>query len=210
VKLDEHQRLKNPGSRWGGPGERHKSDRSARLGAPLRRMGASAKTMIAAYRRKPGAYRDAIAIIASALLVFAVSAAFDLFNKVISWIYRHDTWQLDEVFTVAVYLVLAISYYAIRRYRELVEQTRLRWHAQRETERLIPELENARADIHKLSILLPICPSCKKVRSHSGYWEDMESYVESHLNTRLDHGLCPECARQNITNGSDSTHPAHR
>jgi hypothetical protein len=148
------------------------------------------------YSERPRALREVFVLVMIAVVVFAVSAVFDIFNMIISWIYRHETWQLDEIFTVTIYLVLAIAVYAFRRYNELVVQIRLREEAERERERLIPELESARADIQRLRILLPICYSCKKIRGDSGYWEEAETYVEVELNTKIAHGLCPDCAKK--------------
>jgi hypothetical protein len=165
-----------------------------------------AKRATDAFHGRPRAHIDGILLFLSALVVFALSAAFDLFNKIIAWIYRNDTWQLDEVFTVAVYLVLAMSFYAVRRNRELVAQIRLREKAEQENERLIPELENARADIARLRVLLPMCPSCKKVRRQSGHWEELETYVQIQLNTKVERGLCPDCSREMINRQADHIH----
>jgi type VI protein secretion system component VasK len=142
------------------------------------------------------AARDLVIIALLALILFAVSAAFDLFNRIIEWVYTHDTWQLDELFTVAVYLVGAGVVYGWRRYRELIAQIARRERAEAEQARLIPELENALADVSRLKNLLPLCSSCRRVRDDRGYWSEVEEYVEIHFSTRFDDGLCPECARK--------------
>ncbi len=41
--------------------------------------------------------------------------------------------------------------------------------------------------------LLPVCASCKKVRTSDGSWTQMEAYIESHSEASFSHGLCPEC-----------------
>jgi hypothetical protein len=161
-----------------------------------RKSGVVAGSIVRYLQARPRPFKDRVMIIVGAAVIFALSARFDVFNKVVDWMYKHDTWQLDELFTVAVYLVLAIGIYAVRRNRELKEQIRLRERAEQMTEKLIPELESARADIRRLRVLVPICSSCKRVRGESGYWEEVETYVEVNLRTRLDHGLCPDCARQ--------------
>jgi len=145
---------------------------------------------------------DLIIIVLTALMVFAVSAVFDVFNRVISWVYNHETWQLDEVFTVSIYLVLAGGIYTWRRHRELIEQVRRRERAEAEEARLLPELENALADVSRLKKLLPLCSSCKRVRDDKGYWSQVEEYVEIHFRARFDDGLCPECARKIYAKGS--------
>jgi hypothetical protein len=46
--------------------------------------------------------------------------------------------------------------------------------------------------IKKLSGLLPICSSCKKVRDDKGYWNQIESYISNHSEAYFSHSLCPE------------------
>lgn len=63
-----------------------------------------------------------------------------------------------------------------------------------ENDRLIAELKASLAQVKRLSGLLPICASCKKVRDDQGYWSQIEIYVRSHSEADFTHGLCPECA----------------
>ena len=63
-----------------------------------------------------------------------------------------------------------------------------------EKEKLIKELQEALANIKKLSGLLPMCAWCKKIRDDQGYWKQVEAYVCEHSDARFTHGICPECA----------------
>lgn len=56
------------------------------------------------------------------------------------------------------------------------------------------KLEKAIEKIKKLSGLLPICASCKKIRDDKGYWKQIESYISDHSEAEFSHGICPECA----------------
>jgi hypothetical protein len=162
------------------------------------------------FLEKPRAVKDLVVIIALAFVVFTVSAAFDLLNKIIAWIYQHDTWQLDELFTVVLYLVVALSVYAYRRHREFVVEAGRRQVAESEKAQLIPELQRARGDVATLRKILPVCPSCKRIRDTKGDWYQMETYMEIHLQARLNDGLCPGCARD-ATERSNAYHSAtHR
>ena len=145
---------------------------------------------------KSKAFSDLLIGALAAVGVFVVSATFDIFNKVIGWIYRHDTWQLDELFTVAIYLVFAIAIFAWRRYKELREEVRQRKEVEAENARLIPELERTRAGLTTLRMLLPLCSFCGRVREENGDWSEVSVYLEEHLLMRLDDGICPECARK--------------
>jgi hypothetical protein len=57
----------------------------------------------------------------------------------------------------------------------------------------VAELEVALAHVQKLQGLLPICSYCKKVRNETNYWEQVDSYLMSHSDVTLTHGICPQC-----------------
>ena len=69
------------------------------------------------------------------------------------------------------------------------------------TATLLPETETPQVlllleDISELLTLrglLPICCQCKKVRDDKEYWHNIDSYLHTHMNVRLTHGLCPTC-----------------
>ncbi len=57
-------------------------------------------------------------------------------------------------------------------------------------------MEEALAKIKTLRGLIPICTSCKKIRSDQGYWQQLEDYLVEHSEADFTHGLCPECLKQ--------------
>jgi DNA-binding response OmpR family regulator len=57
----------------------------------------------------------------------------------------------------------------------------------------VAELEVALAHVQRLQGLLPICSYCKKVRNETNYWEQVDSYLTSHSDLKLTHGICPQC-----------------
>jgi PAS domain S-box-containing protein len=71
--------------------------------------------------------------------------------------------------------------------RKLAEQA-----LQKEKDRLTDAL----AKTKKLSGMLPICSSCKKIRDDKGYWNQIESYIRNHSEAEFSHGICPECAKK--------------
>ena len=157
---------------------------------------------------KPPGSRDLLLIIVFTIIVFAISAVFDVFNKVITWVYQHDTWQLDEVFTVSIFLVFAIALYAWRRHRELLVQIHRREEAEAEKARIVPELQRALDDVALLRNIVPVCPSCKRVRDTTGEWYHAETYLEIHYPARFNNGLCPSCAKDAY--GNANFHLSHR
>ena len=58
------------------------------------------------------------------------------------------------------------------------------------------KLEKALTEIKKLSGMIPICASCKKIRDDKGYWTQIESYISEHSDTQFSHGICPDCAKK--------------
>ena len=57
------------------------------------------------------------------------------------------------------------------------------------------QLEKTIKEKITLSGLLPICSHCKKIRDDKGYWNHLESYIETHSEADFSHSICPECAK---------------
>lgn len=72
---------------------------------------------------------------------------------------------------------------------DITEQKRY----EREREASIEKLQRALASIKTLSGLIPICANCKKIRTDSGYWMQVEQYVKEHSNADFTHSICPSC-----------------
>ena len=70
-----------------------------------------------------------------------------------------------------------------------------RKHAEKKLQEESEKLKQALAKVKRLSGMLPICASCKKIRDDKGYWNQIEEYIESNSDAEFSHGLCPECAR---------------
>lgn len=57
-------------------------------------------------------------------------------------------------------------------------------------------LRKKQEELDLLRGMLPLCASCKKIRDNTGYWEQLESYLQNHLRVGYSHSFCPECAEQ--------------
>jgi phosphoserine phosphatase RsbU/P len=57
----------------------------------------------------------------------------------------------------------------------------------------VHELQEALANVRRLSGLLPICSYCKRIRDDRDYWQQMEAYVVEHTDAEFSHGICPTC-----------------
>ena len=49
--------------------------------------------------------------------------------------------------------------------------------------------------IRILEGFLPICASCKKIRTR-GQWQQIENYISANSLVQFSHSLCPECGRK--------------
>lgn len=58
------------------------------------------------------------------------------------------------------------------------------------------ERRKAAREIKVLEGLLPICSGCKAIRTATGEWRRLESYLSEHSEARLTHTLCPGCAQK--------------
>jgi len=79
-----------------------------------------------------------------------------------------------------------------RVFNEMVEN---RQRIAAEREHLIEELRKTLSEVKTLRGFLPICSSCKKIRSDRGSWQQIESYIRDHSDAEFSHGICPECAK---------------
>lgn len=75
-------------------------------------------------------------------------------------------------------------------FRDIVERKK----AELERVDLIKKLKTALEEVKKLSGLLPICSSCKKIRDDQGYWNQIEGYIQRHSEAKFSHSICPECS----------------
>lgn len=81
----------------------------------------------------------------------------------------------------------------------LLHLDRVEWHlrvSQAELEGTVRRLEGALSEVKELRGILPICSSCKQIRTEDGRWEVIEVYVHERSRARFSHGLCPSCARK--------------
>ena len=81
---------------------------------------------------------------------------------------------------------------AVLRALRLAEERRLRRHAEAERDWLSKELSILRGR-QQLSVIVPICSACKKIRTDRTEWVSLESYFDNKHGIRFSHGLCPGC-----------------
>jgi hypothetical protein len=70
------------------------------------------------------------------------------------------------------------------------------WKLRRRERELQVRVDEALAQAHVLSGLLPICAGCKKIRDDKGYWNQIEIYIRDHTDASFSHGICPDCSER--------------
>ena len=86
-----------------------------------------------------------------------------------------------------------------KRLLEIFQMTRLieaKEIAEQEREKVIKELQTALNEVKTLQDFIPICASCKKNRDDTGYWNQIEQYIQENSDATFSHGLCPECVEK--------------
>lgn len=133
--------------------------------------------------------REMLILAGLCVATFILSSRYDLLEAIVDFSRGHERWQLDELLTVALVLVLALAYYSVKRWRDLAEAN----HAM---EKKNEELRKAFGEIRQLRGILPICSCCKRIRDDAGYWHQVEVYVRDHTGAEFSHSICPECMQK--------------
>lgn len=68
----------------------------------------------------------------------------------------------------------------------------------------VTERRRAQKEAEKLRRLVPVCSWCKKVRDDTGYWSDLEEFIEEASDSRVTHSMCPDCQKKVVENGLES------
>jgi hypothetical protein len=121
-------------------------------------------------------------------IVYILDTRYDIFEMFLRYIQKHETWELDELITISIYLVLSFVFFSLRRWQDSAR-------SERELKRNLDKLEKANEEIKQMKGILPICSYCKKIRDDEGYWHQVEVYIHEHSEAEFAHSLCPKCRK---------------
>jgi PAS domain S-box-containing protein len=79
--------------------------------------------------------------------------------------------------------------YVVGHATDITEQKKVEYQLQS----ALKDLQKALAEVRTLKGLLSICAWCKRIRTQSGEWTDLEGYVTAHSEANFSHGVCPDC-----------------
>ena len=133
-------------------------------------------------------YIELALMLVLSMFVFFIAASFDMFEHFVELVRRYENWELDELIIVALFLVMALSGFSVKR-----------WLAFRKVNAVLikrnGDLQQAMTQLRELNGIIPICSACKKIRDDEGFWHQVESYIETHSHVEFTHGICPECTK---------------
>lgn len=92
---------------------------------------------------------------------------------------NNNIWKLDSIF-FAIWLFGILGIFIS--YKRTVSD--------------MTKLQTALDEIHTLRGIIPICSSCKKIRTDSGAWEQIEVYIRDQSDADFSHGICPDCMKK--------------
>ncbi len=69
-----------------------------------------------------------------------------------------------------------------------------RKEAEDELRRLVAELRSSLERVKTFPGEVTFCSGCRKVGDARARWEEVETFVERHVGSRVAHGICPDCA----------------
>ncbi|BCS95310.1 hypothetical protein DSLASN_09420 [Desulfoluna limicola] len=133
--------------------------------------------------------KERLLLAAIAVITFVLAGRFDVLETLVDFSRRHEAYEIDEVITVCLVLVVCQAILLHRRFITLRQGKEILARKNR-------ELEGAMEEIKQLKGILPICASCKKIRDDDGFWHQVETYLSSHSDAQFSHGLCPSCVKE--------------
>ena len=85
------------------------------------------------------ARRDLGAVAIMTVLVFAIASAFEISERMSGWARRFEAYQVDEIPLALVVLLLGLTWYSWRRYRQATAEIRLRMVVEADLARALAE-----------------------------------------------------------------------
>lgn len=82
-----------------------------------------------------------------------------------------------------------------RGYRGIDRDITRRRHAEDEMKKINIELQDSLNNIKVQSGLVPLCATCKRIRTEKG-WESIEKYIAGHSEAEFSNSICDECAKR--------------
>ncbi len=132
---------------------------------------------------------DAVLVLVITVLTFIVAGEYDILEKIVEMSHKYEHFELDEIITASVVLLICLLVFSARRLLELAK-------ARKELKKTNEDLTKALAEVKILRGIIPICSFCKKIRDDEGFWQQVDVYVQHHSEAAFSHSICPECIKK--------------
>ena len=129
---------------------------------------------------------DIIIVTLVTLLSYFMFSLFDVMEKIVEISSKYEQYEIDEIISTFIVLAFLMVWFSFRRWKDSIS---LGFVIKKKNE----ELQKALDEVRQLKGILPICSYCKKIRCDSGYWEQVDIYLQKHSEADISHGICPEC-----------------
>jgi CheY-like chemotaxis protein len=133
-------------------------------------------------------------VICTAYADYTWEEIFKRFGNTERVVFLRKPFDQTEVRQLACTLTAKWKYSAIARLRSQELYTLVRKRTEELTLTVI-ELGAALQKVQTLSGLVPICPSCRKVRDDQGFWKRVEAYISERTKACFIQEVCPICAK---------------
>lgn len=133
---------------------------------------------------------DILLIAVVSIISFFIFAHFDALETLVEISCEYEHYEIDELVSTSIVLCFCLTWFSIRRWREATNKNNI-------LDQRNKELQSAYEEIKQLKGILPLCSFCKKIRDDSGYWEQVDVYLQKHTDADISHGICPECMEKN-------------
>jgi len=129
----------------------------------------------------------------SSLLLLLVAHQYNIAETFIRWAEQLEHLQVDELISVALYLMLVLPILIWRRWR-CEKSLRL-------------QLAQAIKQTRQLEAFLHMCANCHAIKDEDGTWCEPSDYIHRHTKTKFSHSVCPECMYKLYPEYADQVFP---
>ena len=130
--------------------------------------------------------KDLIIITATLVAAFLLFSTFDVLESIVDFSQRHEEYEVDELLSTLIIFAICMLVFSWRRIKESDANLL-------NAEQKCAELQRALAEVKTLQGVLPICSYCNKIRDDQGAWNELQLYINNHLDAEFSHGACPDC-----------------
>lgn len=133
-------------------------------------------------------------IICTAYADYTWEEIFKRFGNTERVVFLRKPFDQTEVRQLACTLTAKWKHAAMARVRNQELETMVQQQTQ-ELRQTVIELGAALRKVQTLSGLVPICPTCRKIRDDQGFWKRVEEFISARADVSFSQEMCPSCTK---------------